>query len=90
MGSHLCGVLKRRTEDSNGDFESSLNRENQVGRKLSADEVLYTTIDHSNKTTQRKKAHDRDDDCDYAIVVIPSEPAHSSKDDDTNDYVLMT
>ncbi|KAJ8351516.1 hypothetical protein SKAU_G00229920 [Synaphobranchus kaupii] len=59
---------------------------------LSEEEVLYTTIDHSNSTTQRKMEHDSDDVCDYAIVNMPSGPGHKAtiNEDCTDDYVLMS
>ncbi|XP_064182659.1 uncharacterized protein si:ch211-214p13.7 [Anguilla rostrata] len=90
MGNNLCGILKKKTEDTNGDTGAAIDRENHDGKNLS-EEVLYTTIDHGNETTRRKMEHDSEDGCDYATINIPSGPAHEAtiKEDWSDDYVLM-
>ncbi|XP_061091589.1 uncharacterized protein si:ch211-214p13.7 isoform X2 [Conger conger] len=91
MGNRLCRILKKQREDTNGDMGTAIDRENRDGRN-SSEEVLYTTIDHSNATTQRKMEHDSDDGCDYTIINVPSGPARkaSVKEEGTDDYVLMS
>ncbi|XP_063069013.1 uncharacterized protein si:ch211-214p13.7 [Engraulis encrasicolus] len=57
------------------------------------EDVLYATIDHGNSSCKRGKNEAARavevDDCDYAIVRIPTKGMVKIKEDGSDDYVLM-
>ena len=62
----------------------------------SSEEVMYASINHTGAhATRRAKAEDDNDDCDYALVKMPTrlvpeaESDSSSKEECADDYVLM-
>ncbi|KAG5282976.1 hypothetical protein AALO_G00036860 [Alosa alosa] len=102
MGNLVCSAKRKKVSDVNNesDEDNSTNAaqggQAQIQHKVDKDtngpkeEVLYATIDHGNG----KKAGNmvqvvEGDDCDYAIVKIPSEDKLSIREDCSDDYVLM-
>ncbi|KAM9343033.1 uncharacterized protein KZ484_015659 [Pholidichthys leucotaenia] len=68
--------------------------ENSTDNKPRED-VTYAAINHTTSKGSRRTREKNDNDCDYAIVNIPTvyqcqaESDDSSKDNCTDDYVLM-
>lgn len=52
---------------------------------------MYASIDHNTAKGSRQIRDTPDDDCDYATVNVPAalESECSSKEECTDDYVLM-
>ncbi|XP_033181707.1 uncharacterized protein si:ch211-214p13.7 isoform X2 [Anabas testudineus] len=78
MGNCTSGIKKKKKGDS------------AVDDKKPTEDVMYASIDHTSKGA-RPSRETNDDDCDYAIVNVPAalESECSSKDECTDDYVLM-
>ncbi|XP_042565749.1 uncharacterized protein si:ch211-214p13.7 [Clupea harengus] len=93
MGNLICGAGRKKTSEAKNESDDNTNADN-TGKDTPGtqpkEEVLYATIDHGNG----KKAGNvmrivEGDDCDYAVVNIPSEDKLSIKEDCSDDYVLM-
>ncbi|XP_072554369.1 uncharacterized protein [Paramormyrops kingsleyae] len=86
MGCCLCRRKRKGTEDAGGG-DDSVNKGNGENKE----EVLYATIDHGNSQGTEKPVV-MEDSCDYAMVYIPSMPAHQpcEAEDVTDEYVLMS
>lgn len=61
------------------------------------EDVLYATIDHgtdhtAGHGTNTDRRDSMDNDCHYAVVMLPSEPVKKldNNEDCADDYVLMT
>ncbi|KAL2081049.1 hypothetical protein ACEWY4_022902 [Coilia grayii] len=94
MGNLICGLGRKKTSevrcDSN-DYTDVDTRDRDTQKDAAPkEEVLYATIDHGNgKTAGNMVKTEEADDCDYAVVKIPTENRPSIKEDCSDDYVLM-
>ncbi|XP_071761365.1 uncharacterized protein LOC139916404 [Centroberyx gerrardi] len=92
--SRRSGKKKKTQGDEAQDDKSNTNMEIKE-QPLPSEDVTYASIDHSNAKTSGGVRATADDDCDYAIVTVPSklqpepESETSSKEDCADDYVLM-
>ncbi|KAK2839909.1 hypothetical protein Q5P01_013649 [Channa striata] len=84
MGNCTSGKKKKNKENSSSD--STNNGDNKPG-----EDVMYASIDHTTAKGSRESRATTDNDCDYATVNLPAtlESECSSKDECTDDYVLM-
>ncbi|KAM9850754.1 uncharacterized protein ACBR49_006104 [Aulostomus maculatus] len=82
-----------------GNCTSRLRGEKEDNKRSADDkakeEVMYASIDHINTKGSRRTKLPSDDNCDYSVVVVgtpwPRRGSDaSSKDDCTDDYVLMS
>ncbi|XP_041128546.1 uncharacterized protein si:ch211-214p13.7 [Polyodon spathula] len=75
-------------QDAQGQ-EETLYANVAVGETPVNEDVLYSTIDHVDPANSRKTVEMRDN-CDYAVVSLPSVKKRNSSNEDCNeDYVLM-
>ncbi|XP_067372980.1 uncharacterized protein si:ch211-214p13.7 [Channa argus] len=83
MGNCTSGKKKKNKEDSP---DTTNNADNKPG-----EDVTYASIDHTTAKGSRESRATTDSDCDYATVNVPAtlESESSSKDECTDDYVLM-
>ncbi|XP_047012105.1 uncharacterized protein si:ch211-214p13.7 isoform X3 [Ictalurus punctatus] len=68
-----------------------------AGQMSPKEDVLYATIDHgtdhtAGHGTNTDRRDSMDNDCHYAVVMLPSEPVKKldNNEDCADDYVLMT
>ncbi|XP_062390771.1 uncharacterized protein si:ch211-214p13.7 isoform X2 [Sardina pilchardus] len=86
MGNLVCSARRKKASEANNESDDKVDKDTSGPKE----EVLYATIDHGNgKKTGNTMQIVEGDDCDYAIVKIPSEDKLSIREDCTDDYVLM-
>ncbi|KAM4608645.1 uncharacterized protein ACJ7VT_014569 [Polymixia lowei] len=90
---------KKKTKGDKASDDISTQTNTHKEETLPKEDVTYAIIDHSNSKTSGRIRGPHEDDCDYAIVHVPSElepepepesePESSAKEDCGDDYVLM-
>ncbi|KAK6309714.1 hypothetical protein J4Q44_G00195950 [Coregonus suidteri] len=85
MGNYMCGTLRKKKNEDEDDGDNHSSPDNKE------EDVTYATIDHNNAKTTGFIEDSGDNDCDYAILNLPTGPTHqpSIKEDCADDYVLM-
>ncbi|KAL0963414.1 hypothetical protein UPYG_G00306120 [Umbra pygmaea] len=87
MGNCACRRKRKETneEGQDGDDPTAIETDKKD------EDLTYATIEHCNTQTTRVILEAGNDDCDYAIISLPTvaAPKLPIKEDVSDDYVLM-